>query len=47
MLETTDLGLTDQEIENRIDKFRTNSLKPKKKKIKIRFFYRNLKIQLL
>ena len=43
MLETTDLGLTDQEVEDRIDKFGTNNLKPKKKKVKVRLFFSQFK----
>ena len=43
ILETTELGLTSQDAENRIDKFGANKLKPKKKRGKIRLFLAQFK----
>ena len=43
ILETTELGLTNQDAENRINKFGANKLKPKKKRGKIRLFLSQFK----
>ena len=43
ILETTELGLTSQDAENRIDKFGANKLKPRKKRGKIFLFLSQFK----